>query len=129
MKRVLLTLAALLLLGGMASAQKTSYLSFGAEYDLGRTLGIIASQDTPLLDLPSIGRVGPVLQLRGQTDLTDLTLTAYLGMQLVVNPRNTPWLVQFQVIEKPVWTLGSAPEFRTAVSMQFVHELPGLSIP
>lgn len=124
--KVLLAFVALAL-AGAAFAQKTTYLSFGAEYDFGQNLTILASLDTPAVDIPSLGHVGPIIQLRASTDFKEFTATAYLGVQLQVNPSGAPWLIQFQLIEKPAWTVGSDPTFTTAVGVQYVTAVPALS--
>jgi len=126
--RVLLALTVALLIGATA-AQRTTYATFGAEYDLGHDLSVLASLNTPAVNVPSIGNVGPLIQLRARTDFQSLTVTAYLGMQLSINPQDGPWAFQVYLLEKPSWTIGNDPEFTTAIGMTYTTAVPALSFP
>lgn len=134
MKRILLALAATLALTapGLAAAQKTTYLTLGAEYDLGRDLTAQVSLNTPAVNVPNLGNLGPLIQARARTDLTSLQLTAYLGVQLTINPDKTAWAIQLYALEKPVWTLGAPPEFVTAIGVTYTTyttAVPALILP
>lgn len=126
--RLALALTVALLLSA-AAAQKTTYATFGAEYDFGRDLTILASLNAPTVNVPSVGNFGPLIQARARTDFQSFTLTAYVGAQLSIDPQAAPWALQLYLLEKPTWTVGSKPEFVTAFGLTYTTAVPALSLP